>query len=138
MKALLRLLVVCLVTLALVSPALVVWKVWQNHSELVNAQRVVSPEQRLIPKQVVSTTNFGEFSHSNFQLRRLQICCVPPGADHITENPITASALLGLIVSVPIGFYSGLLLNHRYRSRRHTTLRQQVATLEKIWQQSIF
>jgi hypothetical protein len=60
MKALLRLLVVCSVTLALISPVLVVWKVWQNHSEFVNAQRVVSPEQRLGPQQVVSTTNFGE------------------------------------------------------------------------------
>lgn len=136
MKALLRLLVVCLVTLALSSPVLVVWKVWQNHSEFVNAQRVVSP-QRSVPQQVVSTAKFGEFSHSNFQLRRPQICCVPPRADHTAENPITTSAFLGLIVSVPIGFYSGLLLNYRYRSRRHITLRQQVATLEKIWQQSI-
>lgn len=129
MKALLKLLTVCLITLVMLSPVLVVWKIWQYHSEFVNAQRAVLVEHQPIAEQaMIVTQKHGELSPLPFAQQPFQSI----------SSTVTTSAFLGFMVSVPLGFCSGLLLNNRYQTRRHTVLKQQIAILEKIWQQSMY
>jgi hypothetical protein len=129
MKALLKFLTVCLITLVLISPALVVWRIWEYHNEFVSVQRVVLQDNYTALNQALSLkTNDREFSPT----------LTVQSPSNSVSSAITIPALLSLIASVPLGFYSGLLLSNRYQTRHNTTLERQVATLEKIWQQSIY
>jgi ABC-type phosphate transport system permease subunit len=130
MKAqLLKLLTIFLISLAVISPVLVFWKIWQCHSQFVNAQRIVLSDDRIALNPVLLSSIQNQESS-------------PTDSSQQQFQPIllTVSLLecLGFIISVALGFCSGLMLNNFYQTRRDLTLRQQVATLEKIWQQSIY
>lgn len=128
MKVLLKLVPACLATLVLLSPPLVVWKIWQCHIEFSNTQQIVLSDPRLPDRATASLANEADFLPTEFI--QLPFQTIPLA--------IAIPALLGFVVSVPLGFYSGKLLNDRQQSRRSTTLRQQIATLERIWQQSLY
>jgi ABC-type nitrate/sulfonate/bicarbonate transport system permease component len=123
MKAqLLKRLTVGLITSAMLSPAVILWwKIWQYHSEFVNVQPVV-------PSTDGTMLDLGEF-------------WLTDGIQQLVKAillVITTPDFLGFLVSVSLGFWMGLWLNNRNQTRRHMTLKQQVATLEKLWQQSIY
>lgn len=130
MKAqLLKFLTAWLMISVLISPVVVVWKIWHDHSDFVNTQRVVQSDSRLLSQSFTSSTaTYSQFFSVDSTKQTLQ---------SLSSSVITF-AVLGFLLSIPLGFYTGILLNARYRTQRHMTLKQQAAILEKIWQQSIY
>jgi membrane protein YdbS with pleckstrin-like domain len=128
MKALLKLVTFCLMISVLISPVLVTWRIWQYHIEFINAQHLVMLDDRTTLDPAILSSIHYRFSpiDSVHQLFKL-----------ITST-VATPAFLGFIIAILLGFYSGILLNDRYRIHRHTIRKQQIATLEKIWQQSIY
>ncbi|MFM7425839.1 MAG: hypothetical protein ACKO7W_12760 [Elainella sp.] len=123
----------------LVSPALILWRVWQSHGDLT--QRLALTES--LTESLPGSLSAGLTSNS----APLSLTVLPSFdlLDAAGQPPIWTmaavailSVYLGFVGAVLLGFYAGLLLNHRYQSRRDRALKQQVATLEKIWQQSLF
>jgi hypothetical protein len=119
---LLKLLTVCFIISILISPALLIWwRIWYYHNEFMTAQQVFQLDNRTDLNSVALL--------STEALKQ---------AFRPVSSVITNSVFLGFLISIPLGFWVGLLLSDRYQTRRHTTLREQVATLEKLWQQSIY
>jgi hypothetical protein len=131
MKAkLLNLFSVCLMSLVILSPALIFWKIWQCHIDYLNAQQVGFLAQDPIP-EIVAFSSISLDSElvplQTFQaLRKLVLL--------ILKTP----AALGFIVSTLLGFYSGRLLNSYHQARRNLVFKRYVASLEKAWQQKIY
>jgi hypothetical protein len=131
MKAqLLKCLTVGFIMFLVMAPALMVWwRIWHYHQEFVNAQHVVfSTDRTLLQPAAIAMTHNGEFS-------------LPHAIKHVFQPIRLASAMpavLGFMGAVPAGFGVGLWLSDRRQTRRTTTLKQNVATLEKLWQQSIY
>ncbi|XGV98755.1 MAG: hypothetical protein ACAF41_07400 [Leptolyngbya sp. BL-A-14] len=127
---LLKLLTVGLITLAVFSPALLVWwRIWHYHSVLVEIQQVVrSNDRAALPTATITVPQQSDRSQTNISNLPFKVIA----------SALTPLAFLGFIISVPVGFWAGLWLSDRYRTRRTTMLKQQVATLEKLWQQSLY
>jgi hypothetical protein len=124
MKAqLLKVITVGLITFIVMAPALIVWwRIWHYHQEFVNAQRVIfSTDRTLLHSPAIAVTHNEEFS-----------------LPHAIKPGFQAPAVLGFMGAVPAGFGLGLWLSDRHQARRTTTLKQNVATLEKLWQQSLY
>jgi hypothetical protein len=116
---LLNLLSVFLIGLVLISPALIFWQVWQYHIDYVNVQRVAFLEYDTIPQPVtLSTTSYAKFAS-------------------LLRSAISPSTV-GFIASSLLGFCSGRMLNTYYQARQDTLFKQKVASLEKVWQRSIY
>lgn len=131
MKAqLLKFLTVGLITFVVIAPAFIVWlRVWHYHQEFVNAQRVVfSTDRTLLRPVAISITHNGEFSWSHAIKQVFQSI----------RSASATPAVLGFMGAVPAGFGLGLWLSDRHQTRRTTTLKQDVAALEKLWQQSLY
>lgn len=130
MKAFLKLCAICLVTFILVSPALILWRVWQSHCDLLAEPDLLTPHDLIAQRLPASD---GLISPP------VDLAVSPLAA---LQMPVASAAFiplyLGFVGAVLLGFYAGLLLNHRYQAHRNRALKRQVATLEKIWQQSIF
>lgn len=144
MKAqLLKLLTICLISLAVISPTLIFWKIWQCHNQLMHAQRAVltdnvlsdqvlsentPPENHEALNQIILASHYEQFLSTNAARQQFQSGALA----------VPTSEWLSFIISIFLGFCSGLFLNNFYQTRRDITLKQKVATLEKIWQQSIY
>jgi hypothetical protein len=131
MKAqLLQVLTVGLMTFVMIAPALIVWwRIWHYHQEFVNAQRAVfSADRTLLQPSAIAVTHNGEFS----LIHTIKQVC-----QSITSTP-AMPAVLGFMGAVPVGFGLGLWLSDRHQTRRTTMLKQNVAALEKLWQQSLY
>ncbi|SRR5579883_163661 len=127
---LLKLLTVGLITLAVFSPALLVWwRIWHYHSELMDFQPVVlSSDRAALHMATIAMPSDGRLSLSDADkssIKAVALALVP-------------LAFLSFIIAVSSGFWVGLWLSDRHQTRRTITLKQQIATLERLWQQSIY
>ncbi|MCC5635659.1 hypothetical protein LC593_07300 [Nostoc sp. CHAB 5844] len=128
---LLSVLTVCLVTLIVISPAMVVLRVvWEKHGELVKAQnltcevnKINKVNQALYP-QVTAGANYCD--------------------RHIVNQPLTtdfvykvAVILQWFILLTPVCIGLGILVYDRYLAHRAAVFQEQVEMLERLWQQSI-
>lgn len=125
-----RLLWVGCIMLTIVSPALMVWwRIWQYHNAFVTV------------RFATQSTNLASLQPDAIAMTYDLLLSSQP-AVKVLLSVIAAPGMLGFMVAVPVGFWAGLVLSDRYRYRarisRTTTLQQQVATLEKLWQQSIY
>ncbi|MBE9004569.1 hypothetical protein IQ259_05855 [Fortiea sp. LEGE XX443] len=128
---LLNVLTVCLVTLIVISPGIVVLKVvWQKHIELVKTQnlncelnKISKANQALYPSVTAGANN-----------------CDRPVVNKALMTDFAyklAIILQWFILLTPVGIGLGILVYDRYLVHRAAVFQEQVEMLEKLWQQSI-
>ncbi|BAY19044.1 hypothetical protein NIES2109_51450 [Nostoc sp. HK-01] len=128
---LLNVLTVCLVTLIVISPAMVALKVvWEKHGELVKAQNLTCEvnninkvNQALEPVVTAGVNNCDR-----------QIVNQPPTTDFVYKLAII---LQWFILLTPVCIGLGILVYDRYLVHRAAVFQEQVEMLERLWQQSI-
>ncbi|MEH1825121.1 MAG: hypothetical protein V7L22_07095 [Nostoc sp.] len=138
MKAkLLNVLTVCIVTLAVLSPELVVFGIiWERHLELVKSQNLVyqvnhtTTDAPALAPQTEGThspqTNI-QSSDRNVVHQMLTVA----------EQYKFATILQWFFLLTPICVGLGILFYDRYLVHRAAVLKEQVEMLERLWQQSI-
>ncbi|MBE9199901.1 MULTISPECIES: hypothetical protein [unclassified Nodularia (in: cyanobacteria)] len=136
---LLNVLTVCLVTLVVLSPGLVVFSiVWGRHIEFVKMQNLTCeinknpPDNSALFSPAVGTSlsqyqTKKEISDRNF-VNRLLIAA---------EQYRLASILQWFVIITPIFVGLGIIIYDRYLVYRAAILKQQVEMLERLWQQRI-
>ncbi|MDB9374823.1 hypothetical protein [Nodularia sphaerocarpa] len=136
---LLNVLTVCLVTLVVLSPGLVVFSiVWGRHIEFVKMQNLVCeinknpPDNSALFSQAPGTSlssyqTKNEISDRNL-VNRLLIAA---------EQYRLASILQWFVLITPIFVGLGIIVYDRYLVYRAAILKQQVEMLERLWQQSV-
>lgn len=136
---LLNVLTVCLVTLVVLSPGLVVFSiVWGRHIEFVKMQNLAceinknsTGNSALIAPEVAKTLSQyqtkNEISDRNL-VNRLLIAA---------EQYRLASILQWFVLITPIFVGLGIIVYDRYLVYRAAILKEQVEMLERLWQQSI-
>ncbi|MBS3025845.1 MAG: hypothetical protein HCA25_01780 [Dolichospermum sp. DET50] len=136
---LLKVLTVSLVTLALISPGVGVFTiVWGQHREFVKTQNlscelpkinIASPQ--LVPQTKIINTQPSlvkvKLSDNNF-LHQLKIAAKK-------YNLVTILQWLFLVTPICVGV--GIIAYDRYLVYRAAVLKEHIAMLEKMWQQSI-
>lgn len=137
MKAkLLNVLAVCLVTLAVCSPGLVVLSVvWVRHIEFVKTQKLVFAGNNINPANITPSTTNENLSQSQLSSPFAEQNAVNQLLT--AENYRLASILQWLILITPVLIGLGILVYDRYLIYRAAVLKQQIEMLEKLWQQSI-
>ncbi|MBD2440205.1 hypothetical protein [Nostoc sp. FACHB-110] len=128
---LLNVLTVCIVTLIVISPAMVVLRVvWEKHGELVKAQnltcevnKINKVNQALYPPVTAGINNCDRY-----------IVNQPLTTDSIYKFAII---LQWFILLTPICIGLGILVYDRYLAHRAAVFQEQVEMLERLWQQSI-
>ncbi|MEH2113132.1 hypothetical protein [Nostoc sp.] len=138
MKAkLLNVLTVCIVTLAVLSPELVVFGIiWERHLELVKSQNLAyqvnhtTTDAPALAPQTEGThspqTNI-QSSDRNVVHQMLTVA----------EQYKFATILQWFFLLTPICVGLGILFYDRYLVHRAAVLKEQVEMLERLWQQSI-
>ncbi|MTJ09607.1 hypothetical protein [Anabaena sp. UHCC 0204] len=136
---LLNVLTVSLVTLALISPGIVVFSlVWGHHREFVKTQNLSCELQKI---NIASPTVFPQtkiiatqpplakvkLSNNNF-LYQLQMAA---------KKYKLATILQWLFLVTPICIGVGIIAYDRYLVYRAAVFRENIAMLERMWQQSI-
>ncbi|MEH2061124.1 MAG: hypothetical protein V7K50_02455 [Nostoc sp.] len=138
MKAkLLNVLTVCVVTLAVLSPELVVFGIiWERHIELVKSQNLAA--------QVSNTTTDAltlapqtEGTHSPQTSIQSSDRNVVHQMLTVAEQYKFANILQWFFLLTPICVGLGILFYDRYLVHRAAVLKEQVEMLERLWQQSI-
>ncbi|WP_193195368.1 hypothetical protein [Nostoc sp. MG11] len=136
MKAkLLNILTVCVVTLVVLSPELVVFGVvWERHINLVESQNLtckVNKSSTWTPQP-----NSTYFSQSQASTK--------PSDRNVVNQMLTvaeqyklATILQWFFVLTPICLGLGIIFYDRYLFYRAAVLKEQVEMLERLWQQSI-
>lgn len=136
---LLNVLTVCVVTLAVLSPALLVFSmVWGRHIELVKAQNLtceVNNNSRVNdflvsqPEGVPFIQNQASTSISkpNLETKRLTV----------VEQYQLVIFLEWFFLLTPIAVGLGIIAYDRYLVYRNAVFQEQVEMLERLWQQSI-
>jgi hypothetical protein len=136
---LLNVLTVSLVTLALISPGVIVFAiVWGQHREFVKTQNLSCELQKIniaSPKlssqtQIINTQSSlvkVKLSDRNF-LHQLQMAA---------RKYKLATILQWLFLVTPICIGIGIIAYDRYLVYRAAVLKEHVAMLERMWQQSI-
>jgi hypothetical protein len=137
MKAkLLNVLTVCVVTLAVLSPELVVFGlIWERHLELVKSH---------IPSEVNNTTTDApalapqtEGTHSPQTSIQSPDRNVVHQMLTVAEQYKFATILQWFFLLTPICVGLGILFYDRYLVHRAAVLKEQVEMLERLWRQSI-
>ncbi len=136
---LLNVLTVCLVTLVVLSPGLVVFSiVWGRHIEFVKMQNLACESNKFYPgnsvsfapnsaKSLLQHHTKNEISDRNL-VNRLLIAA---------EQYRLASILQWFVLITPIFVGLGIIVYDRYLVYRAAILKAQVEMLERLWQQSI-
>jgi predicted PurR-regulated permease PerM len=136
---LLNVLTVSLVTLALISPGVIVFAiVWGQHREFVKTQNLSCELQKIniaspksIPQTQIINTQSSlvqvKSSNSNF-LNQLQMAA---------KKYKLATILQWLFLVTPICIGIGIIAYDRYLVYRAAVLKEHIAMLERMWQQSI-
>ncbi|MEH2424320.1 MAG: hypothetical protein V7K48_26445 [Nostoc sp.] len=138
MKAkLLNVLTVCVVTLAVLSPELVVFGiVWERHLELVKSQNLaceVNKTSANTPALAPQT----EGTHSPQTSIQSSDRNVVYQMLTVAEQYKFATILQWFFLLTPIFVGLGILFYDRYLVYRAAVLKEQVEMLERLWQQSI-
>jgi len=139
MKAkLLNVLTVCLVTLAVLSPGLVVFSVvWVRHIEFVKTQKLPFEVNKINPANTtLSTTNTTQ------NLYQPQVSTQLSDQNIVnqlltTEQYQLAVILQWFILLTPVLIGLGIIVYDRYLIYRAAVLKAQIEMLERLWQQSI-
>ncbi|MBD6618995.1 hypothetical protein FNW02_25025 [Komarekiella sp. 'clone 1'] len=132
---LLNVLTVCVVTLVVLSPELVVFGVvWERHINLVESQNLtckVNESSTWTPQP-----NGTHFSQSQASTK--------PSDRNVVNQMLTvaeqyklATILQWFFVLTPICLGLGIIFYDRYLFYRAAVLKEQVEMLERLWQQSI-
>lgn len=136
---LLNVLTVCVVTLAVLSPALLVFSmVWGRHIELVKAQNLTcevnnnsKANEFLVsqPQSVPFTRNqtSTRISKPNLETQKLTV----------VEQYQLVIFLEWFFLLTPICVGLGIIIYDRYLVYRNAVFQEQVEMLERLWQQSI-
>jgi hypothetical protein len=132
-------LTVCLVTLIVISPAMVVMRVvWEKHGELVKAQNLdceVNTINKVNPAldPAAAITNYTPYQTSVNYCDR-----------NVVNQPLTtdfgyqvAIILQWFILLTPFCIGLGILVYDSYLAHRAAVFQEQVEMLERLWQQSI-
>ncbi|MEA5514254.1 hypothetical protein [Nodularia sp. UHCC 0506] len=136
---LLNVLTVCLVTLVVLSPGLVVFSiVWGRHIEFVKMQNLSCEIDKTPPENSALFSQSAAKSSSQYQTKkeisdrnlvtRLLIAA---------EQYRLASILQWFVLITPIFVGLGIIVYDRYLVYRAAILKEQVEMLERLWQQSI-
>ncbi|BBD66447.1 hypothetical protein NIES4072_62830 [Nostoc commune NIES-4072] len=138
MKAkLLNLLTVCVVTLVVLSPGLVVFGiVWERHLELVKSQNLaceINKTSRNAPILASQT----EGTHSPQTSIKSSDRNVIHQMLTVAEQYKFATILQWFFLLTPICIGLGILFYDRYLVHRAAVLKEQVEMLERLWQHSI-
>ncbi|WP_375499902.1 hypothetical protein [uncultured Nostoc sp.] len=138
MKAkLLNLLTVCVVTLVVLSPGVVVFGiVWERHLELVKSQNLaceVNKTSRDAPMLAPRT----ESTHSPQTSIKSSDRNVIHQMLTVAEQYKFATILQWFFLLTPICVGLGILFYDRYLVHRAAVLKEQVEMLERLWQHSI-
>ncbi|WP_414566554.1 MULTISPECIES: hypothetical protein [unclassified Anabaena] len=136
---LLNVLTVCLITLVVFSPGLVVFSiVWGRHVEFVRMQSLACN----LNKKTTGDTDFVSPTTGK-DLSQCQTNITI--SDRNVVNPISAAAeqyklvtiLQWFVLITPIFVGLGIIVYDRYLVYRAAILKEQVEMLERLWQQSI-
>ncbi|WGV23930.1 hypothetical protein [Halotia branconii] len=126
---------VCLVTLAVLSPGLVVLSVvWERHIELVKTQQLACEFKgnTTLSPQIVST-NSSQFQ-PNIQLSERNT--INQVMTAIEQYKLVA-ILQWFVLLTPIFVELGIIVYDRYLVYRAAVLQEQIEMLERLWQQGI-
>jgi hypothetical protein len=131
---LIKLIIVCLITLVVLSPVLAVFSVvWERHMDLLETQDLAWGLNNLS----AADPKHGVVNFSQGPVEKL------PDASFVNQllaksEKYTISHLLQwFFLFVPIGIVVIILLYDRYLIYRAAVFRQQVEMLERLWHQSI-
>lgn len=108
-----RLLAMCLISSMVLSPGLVFWRIWQDHIQVVNAQRVARAGDRVSDSAAYHPVAQPANHYPEFLPTNLDQPSFKP-----TALPIGMTVSLSFIISVVLGFCSGQWLHHRYQTYR--------------------
>lgn len=138
MKAkLLNLLTVCVVTLVVLSPGVVVFGiVWERHLELVKSHNLaceINKTSRNAPILAPRT----EGTHSPQTSIKSSDRNVIHQMLTVAEQSKFATILQWFFLLIPICIGLGILFYDRYLVHRAAVLKEQVEMLERLWQHSI-
>ncbi len=138
MKAkLLNVLTVCVVTLTVLSPGIVVFGiVWQQHLELVKSQNLAC-EVNKTNTDASALTPQKEGTHSPQTSIQSSDRNVVYQMLTVAEEYKFATILQWFFLLIPICVGLGILFYDRYLVHRAAVLREQVEMLERLWRQSI-
>ena len=136
---LLNVLTVCVVTLAVVSPAIVVFSiVWERHIELAKAQNSTCEVNNNIK---ANEFLFSQNENVNSSGIQTSISISKP---KLTTQKLTALEQYQLATIIewfflltPICVGLGIIVYDRYIGYRNAVFKEQVEMLERLWQQSI-
>ncbi|BAY20361.1 hypothetical protein NIES2100_01020 [Calothrix sp. NIES-2100] len=136
---LLNVLTVCVITLAVLSPAILVFSiVWERHIELAKAQNSTC--------ELNNNTKANDFLFSqnegvNSSKNQASINTFQPQLKTQTLTAVEqyqlATMLEWFFLLTPICVGLGIIVYDRYLVYRNAVFREQVEMLERLWQQSI-
>ncbi|MHC5725845.1 MAG: hypothetical protein ACYTXY_17250 [Nostoc sp.] len=138
MKAkLLNVLTVCVVTLVMLSPGIVVFGIiWERHLELVKSQNLAS-EVNQTSTNAPALAPQTEGTHSSQTSIQSSDRNVVDQMLTVTEQYKFATILQWFFLLTPICIGLGILFYDRYLVHRAAVLKEQVEMLERLWRQSI-
>ncbi|MEH1808315.1 MAG: hypothetical protein ACYTXT_23510 [Nostoc sp.] len=138
MKAkLLNVLTVCVVTLVMLSPGLVVFGIiWERHLELVKSQNLAY-EVNNITTDAPALAPQTEGTHSPQTSIQSSDRNVVHQMLAVAEQYKFATILQWFFLLTPICVGLGILFYDRYLVHRAAVLKEQVEMLERLWHQSI-
>jgi hypothetical protein len=135
----LHVLTVCVVTLAVLSPDIVVFDlVWGKHIELIESQQITCKISNNCATEIASTSQ-EQSTNLSHDLAGMQLSDANIVRQIITayEQYKIAKLLEWFFLLVPICIGLGIILYDRYLVYRAAIFQQQVEMLERLWQQSI-
>jgi hypothetical protein len=135
---LLNVLTVCLVTLAVLSPGLVVFSlVWVRHTEFVKTQKIEFEANKI---NSANTTLFSATTNQNLEPTQVS---TQLSDQNLVNQLLTAEQyklavlLQWFILLTPVFIGLGIIVYDRYLIYRAAVLKEQIEMLERLWQQSI-
>ncbi|MEH2068302.1 MAG: hypothetical protein V7K47_09065 [Nostoc sp.] len=137
MKAkLLNLLTVCIVTLAVLSPGLVVFGIiWERHLELLESQNLACQVNKTSGAIAVTPqTESTPLSQTSIQSSDQNVV---NQMVTIAEQYKFGTILQWFFLLIPICVGLGIIFYDRYLVYRAAIFKEQVEMLERLWQQSI-
>ncbi|MFN6568924.1 hypothetical protein [Dendronalium sp. ChiSLP03b] len=136
---LLHVLTVCLVTLTVLSPGLVVFSVvWGRHTELVKTQNLDCEYKKSSADNATLSPQAASTNSSSYQ------ASIPDSDRNCVHQMLTAAEqyklaaiLQWFILLTPIFVGLGIIVYDRYLVYRAAVLQEKIEMLERLWQQSI-